>query len=102
MTLRLLCAFLLLAATAGGAQAWRIETVETPVQVGVLTEAAGEPRLATPDGWYRMVRTDTGLRFEKAEPPRLPPVPSDALPDARIAAGRKQAARAWFAEPTKK
>jgi hypothetical protein len=89
-----------LAATASHADAWQVETIETPGRVLELTEVGGEPRVATASGWFRVVREGGRIRLESASPPRYPPLPPDALPDARIAAGRGSIARAWLAEPT--
>ena len=98
--LRLVCAFVLVAASVARADAWKIETVETPGAVRELIEVGGEPRIATASGWFRAVADGAGIRLKRAPPPRYPPIPIDALPDGRIIAGKRQIARAWLAEPT--
>ena len=98
--LRLVCAFVLVAASVARADAWKIETVETPGAVRELIELGGEPRIATASGWFSVVTDGARVRLEKAPPPRFPPIPTDALPDGRIAAGKREFARAWLAEPT--
>jgi hypothetical protein len=89
-----------LAATASHADAWQVEAIETPGRVLELTEVGGEPRVATASGWFRVVREGGRILLESASPPRYPPLPPDALPDAKIAAGRGSIARAWLADPT--
>jgi FG-GAP-like repeat len=98
--LRLLCALVLIAASAARAEAWKIEAVETPGAVRELIEVGGEPRIATALGWFRAVADGARIRLEGAPPPRFPPIPVDALQDGRIAAGKREIARAWLAEPT--
>jgi hypothetical protein len=98
--LRSICAFVLIAASAAPADAWKIEAVETSGLVRELTEVGGEPRIATASGWFRAVADGARIRLEGAQPPRYPPIPAGALPDGRIAAGKREIARAWLAEPT--
>ena len=90
--LRLICAFVLIAASVARADAWKIEAVETSRPVRELVEVGGEPRIATASGWFRTVADGA--------PPRFPPIPAGALRDGRIAAGKREIARAWLAEPT--
>jgi hypothetical protein len=98
--LRSICAFVLIAASAAPADAWKIEAVETSGLVRELTEVGGEPRIATASGWFRAVADGARIRLEGAQPPRYPPIPAGALTDGRIAAGKREIARAWLAEPT--
>jgi hypothetical protein len=98
--LRLAFALLLVASAATSADAWKIETVETPGPVRDLLEIGGEARAATASGWLRVVGGEGGVRLEKISPPRYPPLPANALPDARIALGKKEIVRAWYARPT--
>jgi hypothetical protein len=98
--LRLLCALVLIAASAARAEAWKIEAVETPGAVRELIEVGGEPRIATASGWFHAIADGARIRLEGAQPPRYPPIPTDALPDGRIAGGRGEIGRAWLAEPT--
>jgi hypothetical protein len=92
--------FILLAALTSNAGAWQVETIETPGRIRELTEVDGEPRIATASGWFRAAGGGEKIRFETTPPPRLPPLPAGALPDARIASGRGSIVRAWLAEPT--
>jgi hypothetical protein len=98
--LRLICAFVLIAASAARADAWKIEAVETSGPVRELIEVGGEPRIATASGWFRVVADGARIRLEGAQPPRFPPISAGALPDGRVAAGKREIARAWLAEPT--
>jgi hypothetical protein len=97
---RLACALVLVAASAASADTWKIEAIETPGPVLELIEVGGEPRIATASGWFRAVIEGATIRLENAAPPRYPPIPTDALPDGRITAGKGEIAGAWFAEPT--
>jgi hypothetical protein len=98
--LRLLCALVLVAVSVARADAWKIEAVETPGAVRELIEVGGEPRVATASGWFNAVADGASIRLESAPPPRYPPIPAGALPDGRFAAGKREIARAWLAEPT--
>jgi len=98
--LRPVCAFVLIAASAAPADAWKIEAIETSGPVRELIEVGGEPRIATASGWFRAVADGARIRLEDAQPPRFPPIPAGALPDGRIAAGKREIVRAWLAEPT--
>jgi hypothetical protein len=98
--LRLICALVLIAASAARADAWKIEAIETPGAVLELIEVGGEPRIATASGWFSVVADGEKVRLQNAAPPRYPPIPTDALPDGRIAAGKGGIARTWLAEPT--
>jgi hypothetical protein len=98
--LRALFPLVLLAVAANDARAWKAETVKTPGSVRKLTGVGGDVKFATPDGWFRVTTGEGGLRFEKTPPPRNPPLPANALPDARIATGAGEIVRAWLAAPT--
>jgi hypothetical protein len=97
---RLVCAAVLIAAAVVPADAWKIETVETPGAVRELVEFGGELRVATAKGWFSVVTDGSRTRLDPAQPPRYAPSPADALPDGRVATGSREIARAWLAEPT--
>jgi hypothetical protein len=97
---RLPFALLLTATAVTSANAWKIERVEISDPVLELIEVGGEARVATASGWLRVVSGEKVVRFEKAPAPRFAPIPADALPDARIASGKKEIARVWYARPT--
>jgi hypothetical protein len=79
---------------------WRAEIVSASAAITALETIDGEVRVGTARGWFRVSIGGGGARLEPSSPPRHPPIPPNALPDARIATGRNDIARAWFAGPT--
>jgi len=87
-----------LALCASAAAQWRGDVLETPGQVSAVDTAGPDARVAIDGNWYRLAAD--GAQLEAAPAPEHPPVPADALPDARAATGTGRILRAWLAEPT--
>lgn len=89
------------ACTAPGQAAdWTAQPVPTVGPVKAIETAGGEPIVLIGGGWFRIIAEANRLRLvATAGPPPRPELPN-ALPDGRIAAGRRDIARAWLAEPT--
>jgi FG-GAP-like repeat len=89
-------------ADAYAAESWHAELVATNGRVATLTAVAGEVRMATNAAWHRVELRGGRIKLQPAAAPRFSPLPPDALPDARIAIGERNIARAWLAEPTRR
>jgi hypothetical protein len=93
-------AALIAAAATAQAEEWRLEPIATqgPVKAFEATEDGG--RFAIGGGWFRpMVRT-YGLNLVATIGGLDRPRPPGALPDGRLAEGKRDIARAWLADPT--
>ncbi len=79
---------------------WRLNIIATPGPVKAIDTSGAEPIVAIGHGWFRLVaRTDRMTLAATAGPPQRAR-PDGALPDGRIATGKRDIARAWLAEPT--
>ena len=93
-------AIVLASAPTSRADEWRLEQVLTqgPVKAVESTEDGG--RLLIGNGWFRPIPGTHSIGLAATISPAHRPRPKDALPDGRIAEGKRDIARAWFADPT--
>ena len=87
---------------AGAAQAgeWRVQLVDTPARVTAIDTVGGQVRVTAGSLWYRVVPGGKKATVTFIDRPTKPDLPDGALPDGHIAAGNRDIARAWLAEPT--
>lgn len=88
----------LCAATAQAGD-WQIERVNVPARVSAIETIDGGARVNAGGLWYSLVLDKGHVRlafFDKGKDGELP---EGALPDSRVAAGTRDIARAWLAEP---
>ena len=84
----------------GKADEWRLEVIPTPGPVKAIETVGGDPYISIGGGWFRtIVGTNAITLVATLGPVRRPPPPG-ALPDGRIAEGKRDIARAWLAGPT--
>ncbi len=95
-TLSALAALAALALPARAAQ-WRAEIVPTPGPVRAVETVGGEAHVQIGGGWFRIVVRNYGITLAATAKPLPRPRPAGFLPDGRIAEGRNDIARAWFA-----
>ena len=79
---------------------WRVEPIPTVGPVKAIETVAGDPRIAIGGGWFRTIVGTHAITLVATVGPAQRARPPDALPDGRIAEGKRDIARAWFAEPT--
>ncbi|MBI3436583.1 MAG: VCBS repeat-containing protein [Proteobacteria bacterium] len=86
----------------GAAQAaqWQAQSVAAPARVTAVEMIADVPHVLAGGTWYKAALAGGEVKLTPAAPPRRAAVPSGALPDARVALGRHDVARAWLAAPT--
>jgi hypothetical protein len=85
---------------SGADAQWQLQPVPTVGPVKAIETVDGEPAIAIGHGWFRVI-TDAGrIRLVATAGPLQRPRPPGALPDGRIAEGRRNIARAWLADPT--
>lgn len=87
-----------LASCTPSAAQWRADTLPTSGRVTAIEMQGDEVRVAAGGSWYRL--TPGGRQLEPVPDTRYPVPPGGALPDARVAIGAGEVARAWLAEPT--
>jgi hypothetical protein len=93
-------ALLVCAATAHAAE-WRVQKIDTPARVTAIETVDGQVRINSGGLWYRIALQDqSGTLTFFDDMPERPALPDGALRDGRIATGKRDIARAWFAEPT--
>ena len=99
---RALLACLVLFACAATAQAaeWRVQRIDTPARVTAIETVAGKTQVNAGGLWYRITRADGQFKLHFTDAPAKVQRPAGALPDAIIATGTRDIARAWLAEPT--
>lgn len=101
MTRAIVCAAIALFAFIQTAAAeWRLEILPTPGPVKAIDASTEEPLIAIGGGWFRLVAGTNRITLAATAGPPQRPMPEDALPDGRVAYGKRNIARAWLAEPT--
>ena len=95
-----------LAAAAGAltsvsqAAEWRVQRIDTPARVMAIETVDGKSRVNAGGLWYAVTFADGKIKLAFVDVPAKTDPPQGALPDGRIAVGRRDIARAWLAEPT--
>jgi hypothetical protein len=94
----------IVAAWAGAAQSaqaaeWRVSHVNTPARVNAIETVAGETRVNAGGLWYKIELKGERVSLNFIDTPARPKPPDGALPDGKVAAGTRDIARAWLAEP---
>jgi hypothetical protein len=81
---------------------WRADTVAVPApgRATAVEPAGTDVHVAVGRSWYRFA-ADAGT-LEPVRPSDRPTVPAGALPDARVATGTGNVARAWLSDPTQR
>jgi hypothetical protein len=79
---------------------WSLHPIPAAGPVKAIDIVDGEPAVAIGHGWFRIVGDNNRLRLVATAGPSRRPLPEGALPDGRIAEGRRDIARAWLADPT--
>lgn len=101
--MRLVLTFLALLACAATTHAaeWRVQKIDTPARVTAVETVDGQVRINAGGLWYRLALQEQSgmLSFFDDMPPQAK-LPDGALRDSRIATGKRDISRAWFAEPT--
>jgi hypothetical protein len=92
--------FAILASVPTQAAEWRLQRVDTPARIVAVETVDGKPQVNAGGLWYRIVVANGQFKLAFVDTPPKPEQPKDALPDAQIASGSRDIARAWFAEPT--
>jgi hypothetical protein len=87
---------------AGGAAEWIVQAIPAAGPIRAIETVGGEPVVAVGHGWFRIFDDGQRLRLVATAGPALRPKPAGALPDGRIAEGRRDIARAWLADPTER
>jgi FG-GAP-like repeat len=82
------------------ADEWRLEPISTPGPVKAVESADDGGRIAIGGGWFRAIVGTHAIGLAATIGPVSRPRPKDALPDGRIAEGKRDIARAWLADPT--
>jgi hypothetical protein len=90
------------AGAAQNAQAaeWRVSHVDAPARVSAIETVAGETQVNAGGLWYKIVLAGDKISLAFIDAAAQPKPPDGALPDAKVATGKGDIARAWLAEPT--
>jgi hypothetical protein len=88
------------AASASQAAEWRVQRIDTPARVMAIETVDGKARVNAGGLWYAIALADGKIKLAFIDMPAKTDPPQGALPDGRIALGRRDIARAWLAEPT--
>lgn len=93
---------LVVAVIAGTVHAaeWRLQRIATPARVAAVETVDGQPHVNAGGLWYRIELTNDGAALVFVDALPKPQPPEGALPDGRVATGKRDVARAWLAEPT--
>jgi len=94
------CLALLAGVDIAGAADWRVQPIDTPARVSAIETVDGQVQVNAGGLWYRVALRDQDATLNFIDRPARPKNPDDVPPDARIALGQGDIARAWFAEPT--
>jgi len=86
--------------TAAQAAEWRVTRVNAPARVTAIETADGQAQVNAGGLWYRIVLAGEKITLSYIDTPAQPELPDGALPDGKVATGKGEIARAWFAEPT--
>jgi hypothetical protein len=91
-----------LAAWAGAAHGaeWRLQRVNVPARVTAVATVDGQTQIDAGGLWYRITLAGEHASLLFVDTPAAATRPDGALPDGEIAAGSRDIARAWLAEPT--
>ncbi|HLA20502.1 MAG TPA: VCBS repeat-containing protein [Pseudolabrys sp.] len=95
-----LAAFTWAAADTSQAAEWRVQRIDTPARAMALETVDGKAQVNAGGLWYRILFADGAFKLAFVDAPAKTEYPHGALPDGRIAVGRRDIARAWLAEPT--
>jgi VCBS repeat protein len=95
-----IAAIVLASAATSRADEWRLEQVLTQGPVKAVESAENGGRLQIGNGWFRALPGTHAIGLAATVGPAQRPRPKDALPDGRVAEGKRDIARAWLAEPT--
>jgi hypothetical protein len=88
---------------AGHAAEWRVQRVDAPARVTEIATVGGKVHVMAGGLWYRLDLAGNKrprLVFIDTAPKPGPVLSENALPDGRIAVGRRDIARAWLSGPT--
>jgi hypothetical protein len=93
------------AAWAGAAQnaqaaEWRVSHVDAPARVSAIETVAGKTQVNAGGLWYKIVLASERISLAFVDAAAKPKPPDGALPDAKVATGKGDIARAWLAEAT--
>jgi hypothetical protein len=97
-----LAAMLCAAAPAVRADEWRAEPISAPGPVKAVDNSEDGGRFAIGGGWFRAVLGTYVVGLVATAGPSARPRPNGALPDGRVATGKRQIALAWLADPTER
>ena len=95
-----LCAILVTVLPSKASDEWRLEAISTVGPVKAIDAAGDDPRIAIGGGWFRTIVGTNAITLVATMGPARRAGPPEALPDGRIAEGKRDVARAWLAEPT--
>jgi hypothetical protein len=87
-------------AVAAQAAEWRADRIVAPARVIALETVGGDVRVNAGGLWYKLAAAGGKLSLTFIDTPPQPKLPDGALPDGQVAAGARDIAGAWFAEPT--
>ncbi len=101
MRLALATAALLACTATAHAAEWRVQKIDTPARVNAIETVDGQVRVNAGGLWYRLALQDKSstLTFYDDMPEKMK-LPDGASPDSRVVTGKRDIARAWFAEPS--
>jgi hypothetical protein len=84
----------------GQANEWRVEPISAPGPVKSIDNTEDGGRFAIGGGLFRAIMRTYGVGLVATAGTVSRPRPDGALPDSRIAEGKRNIARAWLADPT--
>lgn len=79
---------------------WRVQIVNAPARVNAIETVDGKAEVNAGGLWYQLSLDNGQVKLTFVDRSEAAEHPSGALPDARIATGTRDIARAWLAEPT--
>lgn len=94
------CLALLAFADAASAAEWRVQRIDSPARVNAIETVDGQVQVNAGGLWYRVALRDHDASLNFIDSPALPKNPEGALPDGRVAIGKRDIARAWLSDPT--
>ena len=81
---------------------WVLQTIPAAGPIKVIETLPDGPAVLIGAGWFRIHADGNRYRLVATAGPSQRPLPPNALPDATIAEGPREIARAWLADPTKR
>lgn len=81
---------------------WVLQTIPAAGPIKVIETLPDGPAVLIGAGWFRIHADGNRYRLVATAGPSQLPLPPNALPDATIAEGPREIARAWLADPTKR